>query len=318
MFERRAYRAGWVFFAAVVALLGNDWGLKGAGIAPGWLTGKVSDFAGLVAAPVVLALGLRAIGVRRELAAGLACAAIGIGFSALKLSPAFAAGFDALVTAALRALALGLHSRTVVDASDLIALPMLGIAYRLAVRIELGRSLAMRAGVMCAALVCMGTSSPDTLVGPHWGFGGKEETQLRSFRHGVIELRLGQASLEGSFELGVAVYTHDVEVVLSARDITAWLDGQRVRARVGRGGSARLVVPAHGAGATYVYFPWAAPIDRDELRDFEPDLPDRDGHVVIPLQVGATTESFEFPRVVGPRRVEGAHGGGVWARVAGP
>ena len=41
--------------AALVTLLVNDLVLKGSGLAPGWLTGKLSDFAWLIVAPVALA-----------------------------------------------------------------------------------------------------------------------------------------------------------------------------------------------------------------------------------------------------------------------
>ena len=43
------------FAGALVVLLANDWLFKGHGILPNWLTGKLSDFAGLIVAPVSLA-----------------------------------------------------------------------------------------------------------------------------------------------------------------------------------------------------------------------------------------------------------------------
>lgn len=40
--------------AALVVLIVNDWGLKGSGLLPQWLVGKLSDFAGVLAFPLVL------------------------------------------------------------------------------------------------------------------------------------------------------------------------------------------------------------------------------------------------------------------------
>ena len=44
-----------IWWGALALLLVNDDLLKGRGIVPGWLTGKLSDFAFLVVAPVVFA-----------------------------------------------------------------------------------------------------------------------------------------------------------------------------------------------------------------------------------------------------------------------
>ncbi|NUQ77337.1 MAG: hypothetical protein HUU21_27695, partial [Polyangiaceae bacterium] len=80
--------------AAVVVLAVNDHLLKGAGILPGWVTGKLSDIAGLFFFPVLLAAVGR--GIARALhkndaplRASLAVVAplvTGIGFAAVKLS----------------------------------------------------------------------------------------------------------------------------------------------------------------------------------------------------------------------------------------
>jgi hypothetical protein len=40
------------FWVALAVLALNDHYLEGAGLVPGWLTGKLSDFAGLVVAPL--------------------------------------------------------------------------------------------------------------------------------------------------------------------------------------------------------------------------------------------------------------------------
>lgn len=91
---------------------------------PGLVTGKVSDAAGLVAAPAVLALLLgplaRRTRVRPHLPA-LATALTGLGFAAVKLDP------DA---AHLLSVVLGrlVPSRVLADPTDLAALPALGVA----------------------------------------------------------------------------------------------------------------------------------------------------------------------------------------------
>lgn len=110
-----------IALAAVVVLVVNDWILKPSA-APHWLTGKLSDVAGLVFAPLVLSalIGLvtRAPITLRRLVAVIALTA-GV-FTIVKLSPDAAhalarvwPGRDATITA---------------DPSDLLCLPALAIA----------------------------------------------------------------------------------------------------------------------------------------------------------------------------------------------
>lgn len=116
-------------------LVVNDWVLKPRW--PGWVTGKLSDVAGLLFAPLVLsaaiALVLEAavrLGARidpsltrRRLVACIA--ATGAGFVAVKLSP------DA-ADAAVRALAwLGRPAAIALDRGDLLCLPALAIAWQI-------------------------------------------------------------------------------------------------------------------------------------------------------------------------------------------
>lgn len=144
MYERlrRALRAGGlpigeamhpVALAAMAVLVVNDWLLK-----PRWgpsvITGKLSDLAGLAAAPVVLtaAIGLglllaRRLGARvdpglsqRRLV--LAIVATGAVFTAIKLSPR-AAGWFTDVIGLLRPASVYL------DPTDLLCLPMLAVAW---------------------------------------------------------------------------------------------------------------------------------------------------------------------------------------------
>ena len=118
-----------VALAAVIVLVVNDWVLK-----PwlhDWVTGKLSDVAGLAFAPVVLSasigLGLRvaaALGARvdpslskRRLVA--CCAATAIGFALVKLCPPVAHAVARLI---------GHHASFYPDATDLFALPAVLVA----------------------------------------------------------------------------------------------------------------------------------------------------------------------------------------------
>src|SRR5688500_18962801 len=107
---------------AALAVLGvNDHLLKGAGVLPGALTGKLSDLAGMIVAPVLLAalLGLR---TRRGL---LVChVAVGAVFAAIKLSPAAADAWSWLMGL------VGPAWVITVDPTDLIALQMLALGWR--------------------------------------------------------------------------------------------------------------------------------------------------------------------------------------------
>ena len=112
------------WIASLALLVANDHWLKGAGLIPEVLTGKLSDFAGLVVAPVLLAavLGIRS---RRAL---LAChIAIGAVFAGIQLSPGFATSWSALMGA------FGHPWLITCDPTDLIALPALALAWKLLV-----------------------------------------------------------------------------------------------------------------------------------------------------------------------------------------
>ena len=118
---------GWlvhpVTLAALVLLLVNDHVLKAA--APGLLTGKLSDVAGLVMTPPVLAVML-AVGapwLTPNIRAAVAVSTVGAGFAAVKASPPIAAHASTLWSV--------VNGPSVVraDMTDLVALPALGLAW---------------------------------------------------------------------------------------------------------------------------------------------------------------------------------------------
>lgn len=85
---------------------------------PGWLTGKLSDFAGLYFFPMLLAVALARIASSPHHVAAMATLSTGVVFTALKLSPALAG------------LAVNVGARIVPDATDRLALPMLALSWR--------------------------------------------------------------------------------------------------------------------------------------------------------------------------------------------
>lgn len=111
-----------VLWVAGIVLVVNDHLLKGSGWVPGVITGKLSDFAWLVVAPVILAalLGARS-SAHRALVVGFFVALFGV----TELSQAAA---DALSSWVVR---LGIPCRLWADPTDLIALSVLPLTWHL-------------------------------------------------------------------------------------------------------------------------------------------------------------------------------------------
>lgn len=108
----------WV--AALALLVANDHWLKGSGLLPGVLTGKLSDFAGMIVAPVLLATLL---GIRSKRALALCHVAVALVFTSIQLSPAFASQWSALMGL------VGYPWVITCDPTDLIALPFLLLSW---------------------------------------------------------------------------------------------------------------------------------------------------------------------------------------------
>jgi len=145
-----------VFGVALFVLLLNDHWLKGAGLLPGWLTGKLSDFAGLIVAPILLATLARA----RSRSSRLVCwALVAAPFAAIKLSPAAARGVEQFTRWA------GLDWQIWSDPSDLIAFSVLPLAWWVLhsspdpARSTQHRAWFERATAIVAGVACVATSS---------------------------------------------------------------------------------------------------------------------------------------------------------------
>jgi hypothetical protein len=168
---RRALPAGELFhpvtLVALVALVVNDWVLK-PGPAPVWLVGKLSDVAGLIAAPLVATAALDAalwlaaraglarrvdfsLGPGRLVAAAAAC---GAAFAAVKLSPTAARALEHATGW------VGLDWHVVSDTTDLLALPALAgalaIGWREIARVPLGRIEVLERGWRAGASTTVG------------------------------------------------------------------------------------------------------------------------------------------------------------------
>lgn len=148
-----AQPAWWV---ALALLLINDNLLKGRGVVPGWLTGKLSDFAFVVVAPTLFAALLpRALPGRRTFAL---VSVIGL-YVGADLSRTISDGFVAVMAR------LGVTTRLWPDATDLLALALLPLTIHLMrrpARLEESRGhfALQRIGVILGAAACIATSGP--------------------------------------------------------------------------------------------------------------------------------------------------------------
>jgi hypothetical protein len=132
---------------ALVVLAANDHVLKGAGLLPTWLTGKLSDFAGLLFFPLLLVtlLNLAFDGVggvlrrplRQASASSLqlvvACLFTGAFFSAVQIHEPVAELY-ARATAALAFWSTSTTAEVTMDPTDIAAVPMVVVAFVLGQR----------------------------------------------------------------------------------------------------------------------------------------------------------------------------------------
>src|SRR4029079_18790602 len=148
-----------VWWVSLALLLINDHLLKGRGVVPGWVAGKVVDSAFLIVAPTLLAALLpRRVPGRRAFAVGAVVAL----YVAADLSRAAS---DAVVAVAAR---VGLHWRLWPDTTDLLALAVLPLTVwllRRSPRPDPDSATARRsgvprerAGVILGVIACLASS----------------------------------------------------------------------------------------------------------------------------------------------------------------
>lgn len=168
-----------LFVLALVTLALNDHVLKGAGLLPGVVTGKLSDVAGLLVAPLVLAWVLR---VRSERGFAWAHVAVGVGFALIQI-PSIAAWVPGHVWA---------------DPTDLLALPALWISWT-RFRPEIAGPLphrAQRAAIgALALLVCTATSQNSPPPRYPYPPAGVIETDVYLRHRGGSEITVGLRQL---------------------------------------------------------------------------------------------------------------------------
>jgi hypothetical protein len=165
------------FWAALALLLLNDHILKGAHVLPGVLTGKLSDFAGLIVAPVVLAALLR---VRGRTGRMMVLAGVAAVFGGVKLSRPMADALERLTTYT------PWPWRIWCDPTDLVALSVLPLTWWLMAR-QSGPTTGPRvrllacvraAGLVLGTFACAATQpAPGDQVGTIFLLNGTTETQ---------------------------------------------------------------------------------------------------------------------------------------------
>ncbi|MEM6930606.1 MAG: hypothetical protein AAF602_26955, partial [Myxococcota bacterium] len=198
-----------LWLASLGLLVVNDHVLKGAGLLPGMLTGKLSDFAGLIVAPALLALLLPASRRGWTLAHGL----VGLGFGALQVVPGFAAVWDASLTAA------GVPWATVADPTDLVALPALWLSWWV---LEPSASAArpVRPWLPVAGFAaCLATSPPDRFTDPPFTTEPITEFQVALVNDGEELLTVLTRPLRPDVVVDCAALAEDVPGELLADEL---------------------------------------------------------------------------------------------------
>lgn len=169
--------------SAVAVLLVNDHLLKGAGVLPGVVTGKLSDVAGLFFFPILLVVlgrvcwvGASSRPFPRRAAAWSAMLVTCVGFGAIKLSET------------VNAIA-GFWGIFVMDPTDLLCLPMTLLAvawlehrWQSPPQRSAGK-IAQFAVVLCAAFGTIATPAPPVRNYPHWEIHDVAENSA-----GVVEM----------------------------------------------------------------------------------------------------------------------------------
>lgn len=175
MAEARAVIGHPVVVAATVVLLVNDHLLKQ--VVGGPVTGKLSDVAGLIVAPaVVAAVAALLVGARARTAAPLACGVVAVVFAAVQLSPAAGEAWAWLLGWVQAGLFGGAAAPVahVADPTDVWALPAAAVPAVVASRharsdprpADGGRRRTGNVMLLVAALACVATSPRPEPIDP--------------------------------------------------------------------------------------------------------------------------------------------------------
>ena len=141
-----------MWWCALLALVANDHLLKGAHLLPDFVTGKLSDVAGLIVAPVLAAALLRG-GLRRR---ALGFALVVVPFVAINVSTSAAAGVEAFTAF------VGVPWQIWSDPTDLLTLVVLPVSWRLCEPRRVALDL-RRPAIALGSIACIATSMP---IGP--------------------------------------------------------------------------------------------------------------------------------------------------------
>ena len=132
-----------MFFVAALLLALNDHLLKGAGILPGAITGKLSDFCGVFLLPILV---VRLTRIESRTIHGIVCATVAIAFALVKATHFGNAIYGSIL------------GETLIDPTDLIALPSAFAAF-IALRRPTEKGFRDRVTLVFAGLGCMATSA---------------------------------------------------------------------------------------------------------------------------------------------------------------
>lgn len=245
-----------LWMVALFLLVLNDHFLKGSGLLPGWLTGKLSDVAGLILAPAVLAVILRARSRRTGLVAHVAT---GVGFATINVSSAAARWVEGV------SLSTPFPWKITVDPTDLFTLPALALGYLAWARVVEARTdestigrpsmLAQRLALIGGSLACMATSMPPEPGPP---IPGTTPGSLAVGNATASERLFRVRRLIPSVQLDCARVAVDPSAILSRKsfaDAEAWLvdSGRAVVLETTRDCDAALI-DGDGLPMTLVYW----------------------------------------------------------------
>jgi hypothetical protein len=219
------------FLLAVGVLVVNDHFLKGIGLLPGWLTGKLSDVAGLFFFPVLLVVLLARVSRLQDISEvrrlfGAVAAVVAVAFSALNLVPSLAGRFSRV---------WGVWTP---DATDLVCLPsvvLAGFWLDRRVRREMPgfepSRLARFALVVLASAASLATSPPPAET-PESSLQNRRDASLgfvdSSTRLLVETEREGflRVSLDGTERLDLASERFRLRAIASESSRLIWTDNR--------------------------------------------------------------------------------------------